>query len=114
MFGYDGNGNVLAYTNFNGLVLTNSYDTMNRLLTKSNGSTNLESYGYDDAGQMTNRVDLSGTYTWAYDVRGRLTNNATPVGILHYEYDANGNLTSLASTTTGGSTWVISTTLSTG
>ncbi len=101
-FGYDAVGNLLAYTNFNSLVLTNQYDVMNRLWKKWNGSTVLETYTYDKAGQLTNRLDTSGTYTWVFDQRGRVTTNTTPVGTLYYQYDLNGNLTNLASATANG------------
>ena len=101
-FAYDAVGNQTLHTNFNGLVITNLYDVMNRLTNRWTNGVSLEQYAYDPSGQLTNRTDPSGNYTWVYDHRGRLTTNSTPVGTLFYQYDGNGNLTNLSSATSGG------------
>lgn len=101
-FAYDVVGNLLRHTNFNGQIITNLFDAQNRLLGRWHGSTNLESYTYNAAGQRIARTDASGSYSWVYDTRGRVRTNMTPVGVLYYNYDANGNLTSLQSGTAGG------------
>jgi RHS repeat-associated protein len=101
-FGHDAAGNLLLHTNFNGLIISNNYDSMNRLSSRSNGTTRLEYYVYDTAGQLTNRIDTSGSYTWVFDSRGRVRTNTTPVGTLYYGYDADGNQTGLSSATSGG------------
>ncbi len=90
------------HTNFNGIVLTNSYDSMNRLLGQWFGSTNLAAYTYTSNGRRLTMTDASGTSTYMYDVRDRLKTNVTPEGTLFYLYDANGNLTNISSATSGG------------
>lgn len=102
-FVYDPVGNLLRHTNFiNTLVITNEYDSMNRLLRKWSGSTLLESYAYTASGQRASRTDESGSYAWVYDLRDRVRTNSTPVGALYYGYDRNGNLTNLLSSTPNG------------
>jgi len=53
-------------------------------------------------GQLTNRVDASGTHSWVFDALGRLKTNSTPAGTLKYTYDAAANLLTLDSTTASG------------
>ena len=45
VFGYDFAGSEIAHTNFNGLVITNALDPMNRLKSKWNAGTQLEGEG---------------------------------------------------------------------
>jgi RHS repeat-associated protein len=103
IYGYDSLGNMIAHTNFNGTVVTNAYDVMNRL--RERGVLNAgvqETYAYSVSGQLTNRVDESGPYSWFHDSRGRVRTNHTPMGALFYDYDRNGNVTNLYSSTVGG------------
>ena len=97
-------GNLVAHTNFNGLVVTNHHDGMSRLSRKHNGTNGaiLESYTYTPTGQRASRTDQSGSYAWNYDVRDRMTAAFTPNGNLYYAYDRNGNLTNLQSSTING------------
>jgi RHS repeat-associated protein len=102
-FGYDAAGNLLRHTNFiNSQVITNEYDSMNRLLRRWVGSTMVESYAYTPNGLRTARTDASGSYAWGYDSRDRLNVAVSPVGALNYQYDRNGNLTNLFSSTVNG------------
>jgi RHS repeat-associated protein len=101
-FGYDGVGNPVAHTNFDGLITTNAFDSMKRLQSRWSGATQLESYAYDSEGQLTNRIDSSGSYAWIYDRIGRIITNSSPAGTLIYGYDANGNQTNLFSVTPNG------------
>ena len=102
-FGYDAGSRLIAQTNFDGTVITNQYDVLGRLFKRAmiNGVV-LETYAYSATGQLTNRTDASGTYSWVYDNLGRLKTNSTPVGTLYYTYDANGNLLTLSSATANG------------
>jgi len=102
-FRRDANGNAVAHTNFiSGLIMTNQFDSQNRLLGVWHGSTQLVSYAYGLTGVRTQMVDSSGTYVWIYDNRDRVRTNITPAGVVYYDYDANGNLTNLTSSTTSG------------
>jgi len=101
-FGYDKASRLLAQTNFNGTVITNQYDQLGRRWKRWNGSTLLETYTYSALGQLTNRVDASGTHSWVYDALGWLKTNSTPAGTLKYSYDDAGNLLTLDSTTANG------------
>jgi len=102
-FKLDAVGRVLVQTNFiNTLIITNQYDSQNRLIGIWQGSTALVSYAYAQSGVRTQMVDSSGTYTWIYDNRDRVRTNITPAGTLYYDYDANGNLTNLTSSTASG------------
>ncbi len=101
-FAYDPVGNLIRHTNFNSVVITNQFDAMNRLWTRWHQGTLLETYLYSPTGRLTNRVDLSGTYTWVHDLRDRVRTNTTPVGTLYYTWDANANQLSMKSATANG------------
>jgi RHS repeat-associated protein len=93
---------LIYYTNFNGAVIANLYDLMNRLTARiyPNGTSN--TFTYTPTGQRQTMTDASGSYTYVYDSRDRLCTNTTPLGTLSYAYDANGNVTSIMSSTIGG------------
>jgi RHS repeat-associated protein len=101
-FGYDQVGNQVLSTNFNGVVITNQYDLMNRLTNCASAGGPLAAFTYTLDGQRQTMIDPSGAYSYTYDVRDRVTNYVTPQGTLRYQYDANGNLTNLSSSTSGG------------
>ena len=101
-FAYDLGGNVKYQTNYNGVVITNQYDLMNRLITVISTNGYNISYAYSATGQRMNMIDPSGATAYAYDLRDRLlskTNNWNngPVISLHYAYDPNGNVTNIYS-----------------
>ena len=106
-FGYDTVGNLLARTNFNGLVITNQYDVMNRLTNSISTNGYQVTYAYSLTGQRTNMVDASGTYGYIYDKRDRLILKTIafasgPTNTLNYTYDVTGNVSNLTSATSGG------------
>lgn len=108
-FSYDLSGNLIRHTDFNGVIITNRYDVLNRLTNRSSIAGYSVSFGYAVSGQRTNLIDPSGTTAYAYDVRDRLTNKVVawtggPTRALNYRYNANGNLTNLWSDSTGGVT----------
>ena len=70
--------------------------------------TVLETYAYDAAGRLTNRIDASGSWSFVYDSRDRLKTNTGPAGSLYYKYDAVGNLTNVMSSTPGGQALITS------
>jgi RHS repeat-associated protein len=96
-FTLDGNGAALTRTTPQpeNEVVTNTYDTMSRLITVT--ATNLSpiSYQYDASGNRTQMTDGTGTTTYQYDGLGRLLQAVQPGGTLGYAYDPNGNRTSL-------------------
>jgi RHS repeat-associated protein len=107
--GYDLAGNLVRSTNFNGVIITNLYDSLNRLTarTSANGFTN--GFSYTSSGKRKGMVDASGKTSYTYDKRDRLqTKQVSWVGVspitLDYSYDSNGNLTGLGSTSSGGVT----------
>lgn len=100
-FGYDALGNLRYQTNFNGVVITNQYDVMNRLTNRASSGGLLAAFTYTTNGLRQTMTDPSGLTTYVYDNRDRLRTNATPQGTLSYGYDANGNVTNIA-TSTGG------------
>jgi RHS repeat-associated protein len=101
-FGYDFGGNLIRYTNFNGVIVTNQYDVMNRLTNRISINGYKIRYTYTATGQRQTMTDASGTQSYAYDARDRLLTNATPAGTLSYQYDANGNVTNITSSTANG------------
>jgi RHS repeat-associated protein len=106
-FTYDLAGNQIYQTNFNGAVITNQFNAVNRLTNCSSINGYHVRFAYSPTGQRTNLIDVSGTTTYAYDVRDRLvlkTNswNNGPGIALNYSYDANGNVTNIWSSTVNG------------
>jgi RHS repeat-associated protein len=106
--GYDLDGNLLYATNFNGVVMTNRYDVMNRLTNRSSAGGYQVSFTYSPTGQRLSMTDSSGTTTYGYDTRDRLLGktSAWAGGLLAiglgYAYDANGNVSNIWSSTPGG------------
>lgn len=99
---YDGIGNLIRYTNFNGVILTNQYDSLNRLTNKSSGGGYSVVFSYSATGQRATMVDASGSYLYVYDSNDRLTTNGGPAGTLIYTYDLFGQLQSIQSSHSGG------------
>jgi RHS repeat-associated protein len=106
---YDLAGNLAHYTNFNGAVITNQYDALNRLTRRSGANGYMISFSDTATGQRASMVDMSGTSSYLYDIRDRLTTKAVsflngPTLTNNYTYDLNGNLTSLWTDSPGGAT----------
>lgn len=100
--GYDGNGNVIQFTDRRGKVAKFNYDGLNRKTFVGYGwttGTNYEStvnYTYDAGNRVTQAVDsISGTITRSYDGLNQLTSDATPQGTVAYTYDNAGRRASL-------------------
>jgi RHS repeat-associated protein len=107
--GYDLAGNLAWVTNFNGVVITNQYDSLNRLTNRTSASGYFVRFAYTLTGQRASMSDLSGSTAYSYDNRDRLLVKAItwaggPTNSLSYRWDANGNLTNLWSSTSGGVT----------
>ncbi len=100
--GYDGNGNLIQFTDRRGQVAKFSYDGLNRMSFAGFGwttGTTYEStvnYTYDGGNRLRTAVDsISGTITHGYDDLDRLNSDATPQGTVSSTYDNAGRRASL-------------------
>jgi len=95
-FGYDALGRKVAETNGNLEVTQFSFGPAGDLLTLTDGRGKQTSWGYDQYGQVTNKVDHNGVAVlrYQYDAGGRLTNRwSKGKANTAYRYDPVGNLT---------------------
>ena len=75
---------------------TYGYDKVDRMTSIAFNAANGVTYGYDNNGNMTSRVDATGTSTYVYDKLNRLTQENLPGGrVNNYTYDAASNLKTL-------------------
>jgi RHS repeat-associated protein len=96
---FDAASNLLTRTLSNSVVSTYSYDGMNRVTRlKDAKSTTViadNNYTYNDANQIVQNLDQSGTHLYGYDALNRLTSASYPAtGNETYAYDGVGNRTS--------------------
>jgi RHS repeat-associated protein len=120
-FTYDPVGNLAYQTYVVGNIVTNGYDSMNRLINRGQvGMGHLSGYAYTATGQRLTATNYAGgtsdqfDLNYVYDSRDRLVRKTTRwiggEGIgggslavsLSYGYDANGNLTNMASSMANG------------
>lgn len=95
-FTYDGNGNTLTKTDFNGATIAYAYDANHRLLSKTYPDATQVTFTYTATGQRETATDARGVTSYAYDLRDRLTEQTNPEGTyLRYAYDEAGNRTVL-------------------
>jgi RHS repeat-associated protein len=84
-YGYDGNGNRTATTDFWGTASA-TYDAQDRMLTSG-----AKSFTYTNNGELQTKNEGSETTTYTYDVRGALLEVDLPTGIrIDYLVDASG------------------------
>ncbi|MGK6307422.1 RHS repeat-associated core domain-containing protein [Variovorax sp. DT-64] len=92
--GYDANGNVTSLRRRNGQTITQSWDNLNRLSTRSypNTADNVQ-FGYDLRGLRTSAQFANGTHaiSYAWDNAGRLMSTTAGGKTLSHQYDAAGN-----------------------
>ena len=93
---YDGNGNIVSYTDYNGDETTRRYNAFDQLMEESFSDGSTRTYEY--AGEKISRViDSKGTTNYQYDNRDRLLRVDYPSGeFVTYTYDAMGNKTQMA------------------
>jgi RHS repeat-associated protein len=82
------------------LAVNNSYDTLGRLVSLTQGSdaeARIVNFAYNSAGYLDKITDpLGRLVSYEYDLAGRMTRQNLPDGrSISYSYDANGNLTAL-------------------
>ena len=98
-FAYDAASRLTSKTLPNGVAATYTYDDLDRLtrLKDAKGNTLItdNNYTYNNAGQITQNIDQTGTHVYGYDALDRLT-SATYTGSPNesYAYDGVGNRTS--------------------
>ncbi|MET3228371.1 UNVERIFIED_ORG: RHS repeat-associated protein [Burkholderia sp. 1263] len=96
---WDANGNLSAHRKRDGQTVSQGFDALNRVITRTfpGGVGNVQ-YGYDLRGLKTasQNSDGSHTVTNSYDGLGRLTQTVAAGRTLRYAYDAAGNVTDLA------------------
>jgi RHS repeat-associated protein len=98
LYGYDG---LSRKTNETCVGLTTNqftYSGAGDLLALTDGNRNTTGWGYDQYGQITNKLDAAQDiiFKYGYDADNRLTNRWTPAkGTTIYGYDPVGNLTNV-------------------
>jgi RHS repeat-associated protein len=93
---YDVLDRPVYVTDANGIMLTNTYDKLNRVLTRGYPDGGVERFGYSALGLIayTNQINMTNYY--AYDAAGRKTYETNANGeILKYTNNAAGDLLSL-------------------
>jgi RHS repeat-associated protein len=106
-FAYDAASKLTSKTLPNGVAATYTYDGLDRLtrLKDAKGNTVIadNQYSYNNAGDITQNIDQSGTHNYGYDTIDRLT-SATYTGTPNetYAYDGVGNRTSSHKSATYG------------
>lgn len=85
-YSYDNVGNRQTKTDSTSGITVYAYDDNDRLLTE--GAT---SYSYDDNGNTKTKSETAGVTTYDYDYENHLTRATSPSGIAEYQYDADGN-----------------------
>jgi RHS repeat-associated protein len=98
-YAYDVASRLTSRTLPNGVVTAYNYDGLDRLtrLKDAKGASVIadNNYTYNDAGNITQNVDQSGTHAYGYDAIDRLTSASYPAtGNESYAYDPVGNRTS--------------------
>jgi RHS repeat-associated protein len=74
-------------------TITQQYDILDRVTSRTVGNGRSYSYGYDAADQVVSLADSTGTQTRSYDLGGRLTGvSGGASGTFGYTYDTTGNL----------------------
>src|SRR6266576_3304029 len=106
-FAYDAVSKLTSKTLPNGVAATYTYDGMDRLtrLKDAKGNTVIadNQYSYNNAGDITQNIDQSGTHGYGYDTLDRLITATYPATTTEsYAYDGVGNRTSSHKSATYG------------
>ncbi|TAM09378.1 MAG: RHS repeat protein [Nevskiaceae bacterium] len=94
---YDGNGQLLTYTDADGNVTTYTYDGGGNLASVTNALGQVTAYTHDADGRLLSQTDANSLVTaYTYDPLGRITSRTLGTQKTAYGYDAAGNLVSTA------------------
>ena len=99
---YDTAGNLTSLVHFNQVATTYTYDSLNRLLSRSTPGEATVSFTYTPTGKYLTSTAGDGTVNYGYDSLDRLITKATPEGTLSYTYDAAGQVASIQSSNANG------------
>jgi YD repeat-containing protein len=95
-YSYNLNGSVTLKTDGNGKSTSYDYDELDRLQAVHCPDGRNITFTYDSAGNLINRSDVMGTYSFVYDSLNRMTSKTDPFGYaLRFNYDPAGNLNKL-------------------
>lgn len=95
-YSYDAGGNRIRVENERGAVTEYAYDSMNRVVSITDGEGQTLRYTYDLAGNKIKDTNAKGySMSYRYDGLNRLAEVTDPYGavVTRYAYDANGNMT---------------------
>jgi RHS repeat-associated protein len=95
---YDAVHRLTSHANANmpNVTETYVYDKVDRMTSLAYNAASAVTYGYDYNGNLTSRIDATGTTTYTYDRLNRLTQESLPGGrVNNYTYDAASNLATL-------------------
>ena len=102
--GYDAAQRKTSETNANSEVTWFSYNAAGDLLRLTDGKNQTNTWGYDQFGRVTNKLDQTSAeiLSYAYDADNRLTSRwSAAKGNTGYAYDPVGNLTNIAYPSSG-------------
>lgn len=95
-YGYNGAGNRVSERRRDGLMIANTYDTLNRLRTIDKPGAELDvTNSYDNFNNLITASQTGSSVTWGYDALGRVTSEAQGLGTVSYVYDTAGRRTRL-------------------
>jgi RHS repeat-associated protein len=102
-FAYNLEGQLTAHTTFGGHIITRSFDSNGREISRTipattNTVARTITWTYNSDGQRATQTETGptsaqGTTTYTYDARGRLTQLSGPQGVLRWTYDAADRIT---------------------
>lgn len=98
---YDAHDNLITCTDAVGAVVTNTYDILDNLVSRSVSrgtgvmGTTSETYAYDGVGRLISASDDDSSASWTPDSLGRETSEALNGNTFTYGYDDNGACTSV-------------------
>ncbi|MCF8508477.1 MAG: hypothetical protein K9G83_07045 [Hyphomonadaceae bacterium] len=95
-YGYDAASNRTSERRRDGLMIANTYDTLNRLRTIDKPGAELDvTNSYDNFNNLITASQTGSSVTWGYDALGRVTSEAQGLGTVSYTYDTAGRRTQL-------------------
>ena len=104
---YDKEDRPISVTDAHGVSVTNAFDRLGRLLTRTDPNGKVETFSYSARGMASYQDQLLNTTQYLYDEAARRTRVTTPnLEELHYTYNAAGDLLTLSDGKNQVTTWV--------